>query len=54
MDIGLEIQKTNVGIRVSIFEIPCIYANYQVKRATLSFSAQIYPKMDFVVVISKI
>ena len=24
MDLGLEIQKTNVGIRISIFEIPCM------------------------------
>ena len=22
--LGLEIQKTNVGIRISIFEIPCV------------------------------
>ena len=24
MDLGLEIQKTNVGIRMSILEIPCV------------------------------
>ena len=24
MDLGLEIQKTNVGIRISILNIPCI------------------------------
>ena len=24
MDLGLEIQKTNVGIRISILEIPCV------------------------------
>ena len=23
-DLGLEIQKTNVGKRISIFEIPCV------------------------------
>ena len=24
MDLGLEIQKTNIGIKVSILEIPCV------------------------------
>ena len=24
MDLGLEIQKTNVGIKISILEIPCV------------------------------
>ena len=24
MDLGLEIQKTNAGIRISILEIPCV------------------------------
>ena len=24
MDLGLEIQKTNVGIRIIILEIPCV------------------------------
>ena len=24
MDLGFEIQKTNIGIRISILEIPCV------------------------------
>ena len=42
MDLVLQIQKTNVGIRISILETPCV----QSKRKTLNFSAQICPKMD--------
>ena len=35
MDLGLEIQKINVGIRISIFKMPAS----QVKQVTLTFSA---------------
>ena len=51
--LGLEFQKINVGIRISILEIPfqlpwdTIYTNFQTKRTTLTFWAQISPKMDF-------
>ena len=24
MDLGFEIQKTNIGIRISILEVPCV------------------------------
>ena len=41
-------------MRINIFEILCVYvcvcvcvcANFQVKQTSLTFSAQIYPKMD--------
>ena len=36
MDLGFEIQKTNVRIRISILEIP-MCANFQAKRTTLTF-----------------
>ena len=53
MDLELEIQKTNVEIKISIVKMP-LRANFQGKRTTLTFSAQICPKMDFEVEISKI
>ena len=40
MDFGLEIQKANVAIRISILEIPCVPISRQNKQL-LSFSAQL-------------
>ena len=51
MGLGLEIEKTNVGIRISILESLC--ANFQPKWTTLTFSAQIYPKLDLGLEIQK-
>ena len=39
--LGFEIQKTNVGIRISIFEIPCVpifRQNKQIRRFGLNFT----------------
>ena len=47
MDLGLKIQKTNVPRDI-------IIANFQAKQTTLTFLAQICPKMGFAVRISKI
>ena len=43
-DLGLETEKSNVGIRINIVERMC--ANFQPNWTTLSFSVQICPKMD--------
>ena len=51
MNSGLEIDKTNVGIRINTLEILC--ANFQPKRPTLTFSAQIYLKIDLGLEIQK-
>ena len=51
MDLWLEIQKTNAGLRISIVKMR---ANFQEKWATLTFWAQICPKMDFGAKILKI
>ena len=45
--------EKSFGIRISIVEIPCVQI-FRKKVATLTFSAQIFPKMDFGVAISKI
>ena len=45
MDLGLKTEKNNVGIRTSILEIPCL-SNFQEKQTTLTFLAQICPKID--------
>ena len=52
MDLSFEIQKTNVGIRINILERPGVPKISQ--RTTLTFSAQICPKINFAVRISKI
>ena len=44
MDLGFEIQKTNIGTRIRNLEITC--TNFQVKWTSLTFLAQICPKMD--------
>ena len=54
MDLELEIEKINVGIRISILEILTLCSNFQPKWTTLTFSAHIFPKMDFGIGISKI
>ena len=38
MDLGLEIQKTNVGIRIPILKMS---ANFQAKQVTLAFFSTI-------------
>ena len=43
-DLGLETEKSNVGIRINIVERMC--ANFQPNWTTLSFSVQICPKID--------
>ena len=45
MDLGFEVQKTNVAITISIHEIPRDTL-FQGKRTTLTFFAQICPKID--------
>ena len=47
MDLSLEIQKTDFGIRISFLDIPTICANFQSIWRNLIFSVQICPKMDF-------
>ena len=42
MDLGLEIQKTNVGIRISIVKMACMPISR--KNGQLTFLAQICPK----------
>ena len=44
MELGLEIQKTNAGIRISILEILCV--NLQAKQTVLTFSVQNFLIMD--------
>ena len=51
IDLGFEIQKTNVGIKISILEIPC--ADFQAKWTTLTFLAHICPKIDLGLEIQK-
>ena len=51
MDLGLETKKSNVGIRIRIVEILC--ANFQPIWTTLTFLAQICPKMVFLLEIQK-
>ena len=53
MDLGLQIQKTNVGIKISILEIPCVPI-FRQKRTTLTFLAQICRKTDLGLEIQKI
>ena len=53
-DLSLEFKKTNIEIRIDIFEILCVCvyvwvclsANYQVKQTAMTFSAQICHKKD--------
>ena len=52
MDLRSEIQKTSVGIRISIVNMPCVPV-FREKGTTLTFSTQICSKMDFGVEISK-
>ena len=54
MDLGLEIQKTNVGWNKNQHPQDTTCANFQAKQTTLTFTAQICPKIDFGVRISKI
>ena len=51
--LGFEIQKTNVGIRISILEIRCGPISRQNGQLSI-FGPNFYPKMDFGVEISKI
>ena len=46
MDLGFEIQKTNVGTRISNLEITCV-PNFQAKRTTLTFFGPNLPKNKF-------
>ena len=46
MDLGFEIQKTNVGTRISNLEITCV-PNFQAKRTTLTFFGPYLPKIKF-------
>ena len=46
MNFGLEIQKTNAGIRICILAIPHVPIFRQNEQTTLTFSSQISPKMD--------
>ena len=46
MDLGLEIQKANVQIRIRTLKIAAV-AIFQAKQTTLTFLAQIYPKTNF-------
>ena len=50
--LGSEFQKSKSGFGISILEMSC--TNFQTKKTTLNFWAQIFPKMDFGVGISKI
>ena len=52
MDLQLEIQETNVGIRISIFEIQYVQIFRQNGKLWF-FMAQIFLKMNFRVGISK-
>ena len=54
MNLGLEIQRTNVKIRINILELVTMCANFQARRTTMAFWVQICPEMDFGVGISKI
>ena len=50
-DLGLEFQKTNVGIKISILKTHCVpICN---KTNNLDFSTQIYSKMDLELGIQK-
>ena len=53
MDFGVEISKIYVRIRNLHFQ-DTMCVNFQLKRTTLTFFAQICPKMDFEVKILKI
>ena len=53
VDLGLEIQKTNVGIKISILEILCAQV-FWAKRTFFTFLTQTYPKIDFGIGILKI
>ena len=53
VDLGLEIQKTDVGIKISILEILCAQV-FWAKRTSFTFLAQTYPKIDFGIGILKI
>ena len=46
MDLWLENEKINVGIRISILTIP-LCDHFPAKQTTLTFLAQICPKIDF-------
>ena len=55
-DLGLKFEKTNIEVRINIFEILCVYvrcANFQAKQTALTFSVQILPKMDLGLAIQK-
>ena len=49
-DLGLKFEKSNIEIRINIFEIlcacMCMCASFQAKQIALTFTAQICPKMD--------
>ena len=51
MYLGFEIQKTNVGIRISILETPCVSIFKQ--KNSFDFSNQNLPKNGFGVEIQK-
>ena len=53
MDFGLEIQKNNDRIRIGILEVAFVPI-FQEKCTTLTFLAQISPKMDLELKIQKI
>ena len=44
MDLGLEIQKTNVGVRIRILDRHMMCANFQAKRTTLTFQHKFVQK----------
>ena len=50
MELGFEIQKTIVGIRIIILKIPYV----PIFRSNFDFFVQICPKMDFGLEIQKI
>ena len=52
MDLDFEIQKINVGIRISMLKIPCVPISRQNMQLWL-FVGQIYPKMDLMLEIEK-
>ena len=53
IDLGLEIQKNNVGVRISVLETPRVRI-FRQKGISLTFLAQICPKIDLGLEIQKI
>ena len=56
MDLGLEFQKTNIEIRINIFEILCVHVcvcQFLGKTNSFDFSAQIFSKVDLGLAIQK-